>query len=238
MPARRETPKRKPPENEVSADNCEWGDSFFIFQEGAYMDVRRVQSSHTLVAAIRGVIQGKGASPGQLLTGVGAGGGGDVLELSGSIDTDYAQKVLKNSLADRLDKAFAEAGVEIDTEELLDSGLDTSPEATAKRIVEFSTGFFGAFKSNNKDIEGAEQVDKFSSLIKDAVKKGFEDAAAILKGIGEISGEVQGGMDQTFDLVVKGIDDFAAKEKRSLLDQQAAAQKNGTAKKGVQVGVI
>lgn len=203
------------------------------------MDVERVQSGQTLVAAIRGVIQGKGASAGQLLKAAGgAGGGGDVLQLSNAIDTDYAQKVLKNSLAERLDKAFAEAGVDIDTKQLLESGLDTSPEATAKRIVDFSTGFLAAFKSNNKGIKDTDQVDKFTALIKDAVKKGFEDAGQILKGIGEISGEVQGGIDQTFDLAMKGIDDFAKKEKQSLLDQQAAAQKNGAAKKGAQVGVI
>lgn len=200
------------------------------------MDVERIQSGQTLVAAIRGVIQGKGASPGQLLAG--AGGGGDVLELSGAIDNDYAQKVLKSSLAERLDKAFAEAGVEIDTQQLLESGLDTSPEATAKRIVDFSTGFFAAFKNNNKSIKDTDQVDKFAALIKDAVEKGFDDAGQILKGIGELSGEVQGGIDKTFDLVMKGIDDFADQQKQAIADQQAAAQKNGAAKKGTQVGVI
>lgn len=200
------------------------------------MDVERIQSGQTLVAAIRGVIQGKGASPGQLLAG--AGGGGDVLELSGAIDNDYAQKVLKNSLAERLDQAFAEAGVDIDTVELLESGLDTSPEATAKRIVDFSTGFFAAFKSNNKDLQGTDQVDSFTAMIKDAVKKGFEDAGQILSGIGQISAAVQSGIDKTRELVMKGLDDFANKEKQSLLDQQAAAQKNGAAKKGDLVGVI
>ncbi|MCC7264368.1 MAG: DUF5610 domain-containing protein [Candidatus Latescibacteria bacterium] len=203
------------------------------------MDVERIQSGQTLVAAIRGVIQGTGVSAGQLLTAVGGGSeGGDVLQLSSSIDAGYAQKVLKNSLAERLDQAFSEAGVDINTKDLLESGLDTSPEATAKRIVDFSTGFFEAFKNNNKDVKDTEQIDKFTALVKDAVKKGFEDAGQILDGIGQISGEVQGGIDQTFELAMKGIDDFAKKEKQSLLDQQAAAQKNGAAKKGTQVGVI
>ncbi len=201
------------------------------------MDVERVQNGQTLVAAIRGVIQGKGTSAGQLLRTAGAGGREDVLQLSSTIDTGYAQKVLKNSLAERLDKAFAEAGVEIDTKQLLENSLDTSPEATAKRIVDFSTGFLASFKNNNKGIEGTEQIDKFTALIKDAVKKGFDDAGAILKGIGEISGEVQGGIDQTFELVMKGIDDFAKQEKQALFDQVAAKQPNGKAK-GTQVGVI
>jgi len=212
----------------------------FANKEGAEnMDVERIQSGQTLVTAIRGVIQGKGVSAGQLLAGVGgAGSKGDVLQLSNSIDGDYAQKVLKNSLAERFDKAFAEAGVEIDTQSLLESGLDTSPEATAKRIVDFSTGFLAAFKSNNPDLEGTDQIDEFTALIKDAVEKGFQDAGEILKGIGQISGEVQGGIDKTHELVMKGLDDFADREKKALADQQAAAQKNGTAKKGTQVGVI
>lgn len=209
------------------------------------MDVERVQSGQTLVAAIRGVIQGKGVSAGQLLrTAGGSGGGGDVLQLSSSIDAGYAQKVLKDSLAERLDKAFAEAGVDINTKDLLESGLDTSPEATAKRIVDFSTGFFAGFKGNNKDVQDTEQIDKFTALIKDAVKKGFEDAGEILNGIGQISADVQGGIDQTLELAMKGIDDFAKKEKQSLLDQQAAQAKDAAAKqpagksKGTQVGVI
>lgn len=203
------------------------------------MDVERIQSGQTLIAAIRGVIQGKAASPGQLLASAGASAGSDTLELGGTIDNDYAQKVLKNSLAERLDQAFAEVGVEMDTKELLESGLDTSPEATAKRIVDFSTGFFSAFKGNNKDLKDQEQVDSFTTMIKEAVEKGFEDAGQILKGIGELSQEVQGGIDKTYSLVMKGIDDFAEKEKQSLAEQQVATQpQNGKAKKGDLVGVV
>jgi hypothetical protein len=203
------------------------------------MDAERIQSGQTLVAAIRGVIQGRGASAGQLFKSVGLGRGGDVLELSNSIDGDYAQKVLNDSLADRLDKAFAEAGVEIDTKGLLESGLDTSPEATAKRIVDFATGFLAAFKSNNPDLEDTEQIDEFTALIKDAVEEGFEDAGKILQGIGRISAEVQGGIDKTHELVMKGIEDFADQQKKALAEQKAAAPpQQGVAKKGSLVGAV
>ena len=198
------------------------------------MEVERIQSGQTLVAAVRVGSQGKTATPAQLLKSVGAATGGDLLDLGGAIDNDYVQKVLNDSLADRLDKAFANAGVDINTKQLLESGLDTSPEATAKRIVDFSTGFFAAFKSNNKDTVDTEQVDKFAALVKDAVKKGFEDAGQILSGIGQISTEVQGGIDKTHALVMKGIDDFAAQQKQSLAEQQKA----GAAKKGELAGVI
>jgi len=217
------------------------GGSYFANKQGAEnMDVERIRSGQTLVTAIRGVIQGKGVPAGQLLTGVGrAGTKGDVLQLSNFIDEDCAQKVLKNSLAECFDKAFAEAGVDIDTQFLLESGLDTSPEATAKRIVDFSTGFLAAFKSDNPDLEGTDQIDEFTALIKDAVEKGFEDAREIFKGIGQISGEVQGGIDKTHELVMKGLDDFADREKKALAEPPAAAQpQQGAAKKGSLVGAI
>ncbi len=198
------------------------------------MDVERIQSGQTLVAAVKVVSQGKIATPAKLLNSAGAATGGDLLDLGGAIDSEYVKKVLNDSLADRLDKAFADAGVDINTKQLLESGLDTSPEATAKRIVAFSTGFFAAFKNNNKNAGDTEGVDRFAALVKDAVKKGFEDAGQILSGIGQISPEVQGGIDKTHALVTKGLDDFADQQKQSLVAQQKA----GAAKKGDLVGVI
>ena len=96
---------------------------------------------------------------------------------------------------------------------------------------------------NNKDLSGEGQVDKFTSLIKDAVKKGFEDAGTILKGLGPVDEGIQGNMDHTLELALKGIEDFADQQKKLLAEQQAdqeqaASQLAGTAKKGDLVGVI
>ena len=207
------------------------------------MDIEGIKGGQTLIAAIKIVSQSKTAAPAQLEAPA-SSSVGDLIDVGSNIDSGYAEKVLNNALAERLDKAFAEAGVNIDTKQLLASSMDISPEATAKRIVDFSTGFLANFKINNKDLKGEEQVDKFTSLIEDAVKKGFEDAGKILGGLGPVDEGIQGNMDHTLELAMKGIDDFASQQKKSLAEQQkadqekAASQPAGTGKKGDLVGVI
>ncbi len=181
------------------------------------MDVKSIQGAQSLVAGLQVSARAKAQSP------VPAPRAGDLLALGERIDRDYARTVLEDSLAERLGAAFEEAGVEIDVDELLESELDTSPEATAQRIVDFSTSFLEAFKSNNMSLGALEQLDGFVSLIKEAIEKGFEEAGQILGGIGQVPEEVQGGIDQTFDLVMKGIDEFAEKQRSALAEKQEEA---------------
>ena len=144
-----------------------------------------------------------------------------LLSVGTQIDATYVQKVLDTSLTDKLNGAFKTAGMDTNVQSLMSSGMDFSPEATAKRIVDFSVGFFGAFQLNHKGEKGGLQIDGFTSLIKDAVKTGFEDARSILSGIGDISPEISAGIDETFDLVMKGIDDFGEEQQGALIDPEA-----------------
>ena len=57
-------------------------------------------------------------------------------------------------------------------------------------------------------------------MIKGAIEEGFASAQDILFGLGEISPDIQAGIDETFELTMQGINSF--------LEQQA--QEQGEAK--------
>lgn len=142
-----------------------------------------------------------------------------LLTIGKQIDVNYSRTVLRNELADSLDAALQQAGVEgLTAEDLLSGAMDTSPEATATRIVDFATSFFAAFQANHAQDEGDGQIDGFTELIKGAVEEGFAQAREILKGIGRISSAVAEDMDRTFDLVMKGIEDWARERHEALLE--------------------
>lgn len=180
------------------------------------MQVGTAQSSRSLIASI-GVsthVQAT-AIPSQ----AGAPADAVLLSIGRQIDADYANKVLETELGQKLGSALRDAG--IDEEQLqavLSGAQDTSPEATSKRIVDFATSFFSAFQANHGDDEGEAQVAGFTELIKNAVKEGFAQARDILEGISKISTDLSDDIDQTFGLVMEGIDRFA-EDQRGLLEK-------------------
>ena len=134
------------------------------------------------------------------------------INLSSNLTISDANKILKDKLAEKINAAFKEAGVNIDIREVEKQNQDTSPEATARRIVDFATGFFGVYTKNHAKDGQSEQLDGFMSLVHDAIDKGFADARDTLKGIADISGPVSNNIDKTYDLTQKGLDDFRKKQ--------------------------
>lgn len=92
-----------------------------------------------------------------------------------------------------------------------ESGLDVTPEATAKRIVDFSTGLFELYKQNNPDLEPQEQVDRFLEVIGGGIDTGFGEARDILDGLGVLEGEIETNVDRTYELVQQGLEEFRAR---------------------------
>ena len=134
----------------------------------------------------------------------------DAVNVNIRVDEGFANQVLNDSLNDKLNAMFKEAGMDTTVDSLLKSGLDFSPEATANRIVKLATGFFGQYQANNEGTGEGEQIEGFVEMIKGAVEKGFAGAQEMLEGLGDIDPDVQEGIDKTSDLVVKGIDDWAS----------------------------
>lgn len=105
-------------------------------------------------------------------------------------------------------------------QKVYDSGIDTSPEATAERIVAFATGFYSRYKELNPGRSEQEQLDNFLEVIGGGIEKGFADAKDILKGLKVYEGEVAEGVDQTYAKVMAGLDNF--RQKMLELAEQAA----------------
>ena len=140
----------------------------------------------------------------------------DAVEVNIHIDGEFARRVLQNSMADQLNAAFAAAGMDTAVDSLLQSVTNFSPQATAQRVVNFSTSFFGSFKQNHADEAGQSQASDFAAMIKGAIEEGFASAQDILFGLGEISPDIQAGINETFELTMQGINSF--------LEQQAQEQ--------------
>ena len=108
-------------------------------------------------------------------------------------------------------------------QKIYDSGIDTSPEATAERIVAFATGFYGRYKELNPDKSEEENLNNFLQIIGGGIDKGFDDAKDILKGLKVYEGEVESGVDKTYSLVMQGLDSF-----REKMLEMATADENDT----------
>lgn len=87
-------------------------------------------------------------------------------------------------------------------------GMDTSPEATAQRILGFATAFYGSFKTQHGDMGDVEVTDHFLDVIKGGIEQGFSEAREILDGLGVLQGGIATNIDKTYELIQQGLVDF------------------------------
>lgn len=93
-------------------------------------------------------------------------------------------------------------------QEAYDNQVDTSPEATATRIVSLATGFYHAFQQQNPNMEAKESLDKFMSIITGGIDQGFKDARDILDNLSVLEGKIAKDIDSTYEQVQTGLKDF------------------------------
>lgn len=89
-------------------------------------------------------------------------------------------------------------------------GQDNSPEATAERIVSMSTGFYEAFSARYPNEDPGVVLEKFMDTIRSGFEQGFSEASDILSGLGVLEGDIETGINKTYELVMQGYADFAA----------------------------
>jgi hypothetical protein len=113
-------------------------------------------------------------------------------------------KQLQSEMIDRfVDSLNGDAGGETGAvDERASVSLEGLPEYwnaenTSQRIVDFAVSFYGAF-------EGA--GDEFLSIIRDAIDQGFSQARDML---GELPGAVDDLINETYDLVMNKLDEWA-----------------------------
>lgn len=93
-------------------------------------------------------------------------------------------------------------------QKIYDSGIDTSPEATAGRIVGFATSLFSLYQQQRPSKDQEQQLNDFMDVIGKGVEQGFADAIKILEGLQVFNGDVKSGVDSTYALVQQGLQSF------------------------------
>ncbi|OBP14687.1 hypothetical protein A5320_13215 [Rheinheimera sp. SA_1] len=96
---------------------------------------------------------------------------------------------------------------------------DTSPQATADRIVAFATNFYANYRERNQDLTEEAAMDDFMAKIGGGIDQGFADAKDILKGLQQLEGKVASDIDETYELIQQGLQSFREK---TLADKAAA----------------
>lgn len=87
-------------------------------------------------------------------------------------------------------------------------GVDTSPEATAERIVGMTMGTFGKFQEIHAGLPESEQVDRFLELISSGIDQGFGAAKDILEGLSVLEGSIADDINKTYELVQQSLEQF------------------------------
>ncbi|MDO9599160.1 MAG: DUF5610 domain-containing protein [Azoarcus sp.] len=138
-----------------------------------------------------------------------------------------SQALLFRSAIDKINELLAPAkGVDALQSAM---GEDNSAEATAGRILSLSTGFFDSYAAQNPGKDPETLVKDFVGLIRSGFEQGYQEAADILKGLGVLGGEVESGIQKTFELVQKGLDDFLSTRLAALQAPADTAEKTSAA---------
>lgn len=115
--------------------------------------------------------------------------------------------VLKTALQG-INEALKASGVDETVEDAYESGVDFSPEATAERIVSFSTQFLGAYREQHPQMSEEESLTAFVDIISGGIAQGFGEAKDILGGLKVLEGDVTENIDKTYALVQSGLQAF------------------------------
>ena len=142
-------------------------------------------------------------------------------QLSLNLQSDNkAMSLLYRAISDAVEKrlaaqAPAAGSANVGAEATAEAGLnktynneDTSPQATADRIVAFATNFYQAFREQNPQLNDEDGLEQFMQEIGKGIDQGFTDARDILTGLKKLEGKVATDIDQTYSLIQQGLQDF------------------------------
>ena len=134
----------------------------------------------------------------------------DTLDLgsSGPLSDQQTNSVILERAMSKLksvvDDARSQLGLSADTT------LDTSAEATAKRIGDFALNFFDKYMEKHPEVSGDDARKQFADFIGGAISKGIEEARGILGSLSALNPDVTNKIDSISSLVKKQLDDFVS----------------------------
>ena len=129
------------------------------------------------------------------------------LKFSNTVGDQPLSLLLKTALQG-INEALKEGGVESSVEDAYESGIDFSPEATAERIVSFSTQLLGAYREQHPEMAEEESLASFVDIIGGGIEQGFSEAKDILGNLKVLAGDISNNVDKTYELVQKGLQSF------------------------------
>lgn len=129
------------------------------------------------------------------------------LKFNSTIGSQPLSLVLKTALQG-INEALKEMGVDSSVEEAYESGIDFSPEATAERIVSFSTQFLSSYREQHPEMSEEESLTAFINIISGGIDQGFGEAKDILSALSVLEGEIGDNIDKTYTLVQEGLQGF------------------------------
>jgi Domain of unknown function (DUF5610) len=136
---------------------------------------------------------------------------GDVAEFGGSaISLDISLEMVVERTTARIQSSLGGQDIPVGDATSFGGMADFSPEAVSSRIVDFATGFLGAFTDNHSEQPEGAAVSEFESLIRGAIEEGFNQARDIIEAMSAMTTEVGGTIDQTFELTMQKLDAFFA----------------------------
>lgn len=115
------------------------------------------------------------------------------------------QVVTERSL-ERLRAVVADARTELGLPQ--EATLDTTPDATADRILGFALNYFGKFAENNGLEDNEEGRRQFADFIGGAINQGISEARDILGALQALSPDVTSNIDKTASLIGQGLENF------------------------------
>lgn len=102
---------------------------------------------------------------------------------------------------------------------------DTTPEATAERIVRGTTAFFDIYAKQHPELEGEELVESFMAAIRSGIDRGYSEAYDILEGLGAFEFEgVRDGVEQTKILIEQKLVAFEETMRKKFVTQETTAE--------------
>ena len=129
------------------------------------------------------------------------------LKFSKSIGDQPLSLLLKTALQG-INEALKARGLESSVEDAYESGIDFSPEATAERIVAFSTQFLASYREQHPEMNEEQSLTAFVDIISGGIEQGFSEAKDILGALKVLGGDIATNIDNTYELVQEGLQSF------------------------------
>lgn len=127
---------------------------------------------------------------------------------SGALSNAESMNIVLERAMEKLRAVVGEARAELGIPE--DALLDTSPEATAERILEFALSSFDLYYDNHPELGEDEARQQFADFIGGAIMQGIQEASDILISLEALTPGVDSMIETITGIIEGGLAAFAA----------------------------